>query len=233
MPKAGKPRKAPTEKIRIARNGADTIVTPVTGTSLFKRLTGGDKATRKAYRIEGKSPDDIAARLRKIAPDLKMAAKLYKGRLGDYTCLLWDRTPMPRVPAYRRGWINNTMELCREVGEDPRNNPIRLVSRRIYKSTECGAWVAEMKEGDAVRGITVGSIVEGVEQETTPIDLRFPFTKKAFWQAVQDTEEQAGEIWQATHGCRECARHRHTKWQPGATAVWPGCPKCKGRGVAI
>lgn len=58
-----------------------------------------------------------------------------------------------------------------------------------------------------VLGVSVGSIVEGVDQECQTIVLEgAEFTPEAFWQAVEDVSKEADEIWKATHGCAGCAK---------------------------
>ncbi len=91
-------------------------------------------------------------------------------------------------------------------------------------------------------GVRIGSIVEGVDAATDIIDLRFPFTKDDLFEALDDIEKQAHEIWMATHGCETCLAH----WQEergtdengcplewGATPVWLECPNCGGQGTVI
>jgi hypothetical protein len=58
-----------------------------------------------------------------------------------------------------------------------------------------------------ILGVSVGSIVEGVDQGCQTIRLEGEdFTPEAFWQAVEDVNKEADEIWMNTHGCPGCAK---------------------------
>jgi len=139
------------------------------------------------------------------------------------------------IPEPKEGWpIRNLKDLCSEVGAY--HNEIESVSHRIYKDTACGAWVATT--GLAVQ---VGSIVEGTDRCTEVHDLPFPFQKEEFWQAVEDVETEADEIWKDTHGCEKCwpegtCDYWGNEWKPGEIGgkpVDPDCPECSGDGVVI
>lgn len=112
-------------------------------------------------------------------------------------------------------------------------------SRRVYKNTSCGAWLAFVDGG-----IKVGSIVEGVDQEAESITLQFPFTPDDLSNALQDIEDQCSKIWNNTHGCDECAKlwgmHDPEDGMPiegydGITPTHKDCtnPDCLGTGVVI
>jgi len=89
--------------------------------------------------------------------------------------------------------------------------------------------------------LTLGSIVEGVEQEATPIPLWFPFESTDLDNALEQIEQECDEIWYSTHGCPDCwtydrAIPEHEKerlWLVGATFVNPICPTCEGEGIII
>jgi hypothetical protein len=129
--------------------------------------------------------------------------------------------------------IHNLTELAALVGAA--HSTIESVARRIYKDTECGAWVDERKIGTTrpVPGIGIGSIVEGVDQATGTEELAFPFSDRQFWKAVQSVERQAEEIWNQTHGCPECWGGFGDEEETGSTPVDPDCKACHGQGEII
>lgn len=67
---------------------------------------------------------------------------------------------------------------------------VELLNRCVYKYTDCGAWI----EWDD-SGIRLGSIVEGSDDGVGPFNLRFPFTKKAYWNTLQRIEDDAAAAW--------------------------------------
>jgi hypothetical protein len=106
----------------------------------------------------------------------------------------------------------------------------RKIKSRVYKGTECGAWVNFVKgyNNEKADGVTVGSIVEGVDDVTNTYFLSYPFEVKDFWDRLGDVEREAEEIWNETHGCEECFPEYTENIQ-----VNPDCTGCKGNGVAI
>jgi hypothetical protein len=78
-------------------------------------------------------------------------------------------------------------------------------------------------------GISVGSIVEGVDWGTEDHVLNYPFSEKAFWEAVERVEQEASDIWNETHGCPKCGPVGGT----GYRAINPKCKSCKGHGIII
>lgn len=71
---------------------------------------------------------------------------------------------------------------------------LAAVSRRVYKATECGAFVALV--GGA---IVVGSIVEGTDAEVSASPLNFPFHHSDFWNAVDWVNQEASNAWNEAH----------------------------------
>ena len=63
--------------------------------------------------------------------------------------------------------------------------------RRLYKATECGAWM-EIKD-DRLR---IGSIVEGCDFDAPTRELMFPLTFENFWDAIAGVESDADAIWE-------------------------------------
>ena len=74
------------------------------------------------------------------------------------------------------------------------------VQKAIYKGTSCGAWIEPIGN----TGVTVGSIVEGVDWGTETHSLHYPFRESDLWSALEKVEAEANEIWESTHGCDEC-----------------------------
>lgn len=53
-------------------------------------------------------------------------------------------------------------------------------------------------------GVTIGSIVEGIEASASPVELEYPFTEEDFDNAVQTIEDEVDMLWNETHGCNDC-----------------------------
>jgi len=65
-----------------------------------------------------------------------------------------------------------------------------LVERYLYKHTSCGANIT-FKD----TGVTVGSIIEGSDSETSYYDLYYPFTKEDWDQVIEAVESEADALW--------------------------------------
>ena len=127
--------------------------------------------------------------------------------------------------------VNNMEDLLslRGCGEETFHD----LSRGLYKYTSCGAWIDKKKQG-----VTLGAIVEGVDEGTETHTLDYPFTIEEFWEALQAVEDEAEEIWKATHGCGDCHDHPQVdEWgnenEFGAWPINPECKTCKGEGAII
>jgi len=129
--------------------------------------------------------------------------------------------------------------LCDQLDPNP-----DLWGKRLYKGTNCGAWLQVVNEGEFSRGapisIEMGSIVEGCDCEAEPQKLTWPFTKDQFWNAVQAIEDDCLRIWNETHGCEGCAKlyqycgeWGEFKGCDGVTPVHPDCKECSGYGIVI
>ena len=147
---------------------------------------------------------------------------------------------------------------------------VSSISSRIYKDTSCGAWVAAYpqepvgsyeyhaeqakKHADSTYGIwmenpwdhwqptgvSVGSIVEGVERCTDVYVLEFPFAISDFWDSLETVAQEVNSIFMETHGClhEECGDqndcpHCYENPEDGMRYVHPDCPHCKGEGVVM
>tara|TARA_B100001540_G_C15688188_1_gene588033 strand:+ start:52 stop:441 length:390 start_codon:yes stop_codon:yes gene_type:complete len=127
--------------------------------------------------------------------------------------------------------IHNLQDLLsqRKCGEET----FAQLKRNIYKYTACGAWIHESDWG-----IALGSIVEGVDEGTQTYTLNYPFTIDQFQDALQSVEDEATDIWQATHGCEDCHDEPQVdEWgnerEFGAWPINPKCTSCKGEGAVI
>ena len=101
----------------------------------------------------------------------------------------------------------------------------RLIAKSIYKGTDCGLSVGFTK-----KGLTLSSIVEGVDLCTETIEVCYPFGNNELWDAVEKVEAQAEAIWNATHGCEDCGEEDP---ETGYIAINEGCKTCHGEGVII
>lgn len=87
-------------------------------------------------------------------------------------------------------------------------------------------------------GVQLNSIVEGVDQYATPVELAFPFSGRAWDAAVQTIEDEVTEIWNDTHGCEGCAKLYGVDWRVPETGngycpVHPDCKECGGTGTIL
>jgi len=130
--------------------------------------------------------------------------------------------------------------------------------RHTYKYTPCGPsvgfciggkWVycdglrkfGRWSETEEITAICVSSIVEGVDQEVPAriIELKEMESPRAlvekFGKVIVAVDEEADEIWKATHGCRRCAERAGVDYESsiGVVPVWGECPDCEGRGEVI
>lgn len=112
------------------------------------------------------------------------------------------------------------------------------LKRNVYKYTSCGAYVAEVDPPDKPKALLLSSIVEGVDDGTEIHYLPYPFTIDQFQDALQAVEDEAKEIWNATHGCEDCHDHPQVdEWgnenEFGAWPINPECKTCEGEGAII
>ncbi len=98
-------------------------------------------------------------------------------------------------------------------------------SRRVYKGTTCGAWLVV----EDIDQIALGSIVEGVDYGTATYYLTWPFTSADFGDALDKIETEARDIWNDTHGCKDCYPEQNEGLD--GMIVNPDCKTCKGHGV--
>lgn len=162
----------------------------------------------------------------------------------EYGCLEydWDSRDLPHIPRVDPTWAeaNETLDAAGEGHWFEVTEMIELEGRSAYVAV-------------------IGTIVEGVDEEPEPIRLTFPFTDEAWWKAVQEIEEAAKEIWNATHGCPWCYDWRdrwhelawesiakgesqetfldrikslESDWEmPDDNPVNKRCPACRGAGM--
>lgn len=127
-------------------------------------------------------------------------------------------------------------ELMQFFDVTPSHDPkvdLHNVQRRLYKSTDCGAYLAL---GDGT--LVIGSIVEGVDYGTEEhtltmaeyLDMDEGDLAKYLDRTIRSVEEEAGSIWMETHGCEDCGDEDP---ETGYTPVDPECSTCGGHGVVI
>ncbi len=141
--------------------------------------------------------------------------------------------------------VYSIADLARQVCAT--QDTVESISHRIYKYTDCGAWVSHQQEDLTVAvgwrndpsQVAIGSIVEGADYGTEVHELTFPFSMDDFWKAVDAVEEEANQIWQETHGCfhedcisSEC-HHCHENYENRMRYIHPECPHCGGAGEVI
>lgn len=76
-------------------------------------------------------------------------------------------------------------------GGDPSNQNESLIKRRVYKYTDCGAWIS-FNEG----GVKLGSIVEGSDHGADTIDLTWEEIPVKFTESLDVIEGQCDLIWE-------------------------------------
>lgn len=72
----------------------------------------------------------------------------------------------------------------------------------------------------------IGSIVEGVDAEVSPVEVFLPCKGEDLDEAVKWVEDEAQRIWDETHGCSAC----NEDGEDGGS-VNPECKECGGHGV--
>lgn len=119
--------------------------------------------------------------------------------------------------------IKDIEQLMKAIGT---NN----LQKTVYKYTDCGAWIDTETEGQ----ITMGSIVEGVDQCTETYTLIFgKFTLNDFNKALDQIEDEAKQIWNETHGCDDCYPDLPQDDMWIGNPVNPECKSCEGYGAVI
>lgn len=93
--------------------------------------------------------------------------------------------------------LRSHADLARYVGADD----VARIERRVYKDTDCGAWV-DLQDP---KSVLVGTIVEGsdVEPIVAPRRLHYPCDAKLWDQAVEAIEADAEACWQHVNECSE------------------------------
>lgn len=87
----------------------------------------------------------------------------------------------------------------------PKDATIARISKAIYYSTNCGAFLQELEPDDYEGigpGIAIGSIVEGSDVGATTHKLHYPFNESDIWSALNQVEEEAAELWHIAN-CHE------------------------------
>ena len=96
--------------------------------------------------------------------------------------------------------VNNLNEFMEKRGFGEKT--IHDIQNNTYKYTYCGAWFHYDKPlDDPTEGrVIVGSIVEGSDYGTEQYTLEFPFTLGEFWDALENVEIEASNIWTEVNG---------------------------------
>jgi len=88
--------------------------------------------------------------------------------------------------------ITNINDLAELLGCEPNQDHL---SHRVFKDTDCGAWI-EVKEN----GVQLGTIVEGSDAEIKATFLTYPFTDEAYYEAIEYLENEAEREWNLANG---------------------------------
>lgn len=72
---------------------------------------------------------------------------------------------------------------------------VEAIARRVYKDTDCGASFSLVNHDGHIKGVKVGSIVEGCDAEVRPIELLFPFTDAQWEEAIAYVEREADYLY--------------------------------------
>lgn len=117
--------------------------------------------------------------------------------------------------------IESKEQFLEELGVDSESSAKKM----IYKGTDCGASLNFDSDG-----VSVGSIVEGCDHETETHEYHYGgFTLDMFYNGLEMVEEEAKEIWNETHGCRDC----DPRFEDELVPVNPECKSCNGEGIII
>ena len=106
---------------------------------------------------------------------------------------------------------------------------------------ELGTYQDMRENGLLIMGLHVGSIVEGTEQacetlhlewnpwDTDPWDL-----KDEFWRMVEQVDQEADQIWRATHECDTCRELWGDEFMDDEQIpAHEDCPDCQGEGTVL
>lgn len=123
--------------------------------------------------------------------------------------------------------VKNARQLLNRItGENTTEKRAQeLISHYAYKYTDCGAFASFEKDG-----VSVGSIVEGVDWGTETYFLKYPFTKDEYYAALDMVEKEAKDIWEQTHGCDDCFEFED---ENGFKPINHDCRTCHGEGTIL
>ena len=118
----------------------------------------------------------------------------------------------------------------------------KLVSEWVHcgELPRLGTWKDLDERGVLVTAMTVGSIVEGVDQCTESMAIKAKQLdeepsefRNRFDAALDEVEQQAASIWNDTHGCETCAAHFGIDLNGEMSPIWTDCPDCQGSGATF
>jgi hypothetical protein len=122
---------------------------------------------------------------------------------------------------------NNAQELVEMIGL---GDTVAQLSRAVWKGTESGVSIMVNEAG-----VLASAICEGVEGGVSRF-AEWPVNENEFWELTQAADEEAGALWDLTHGCHVCAGVSEEVWENehiGTTQVNATCENCDGDGVVI
>jgi hypothetical protein len=181
------------------------------GAWITEEIVDGDSRRKSDLR---KQYDDAIDDLNKIYNNLDSDTKKQVEKLDEE---FWHAEDCGRCLGFMQ-WAN-------EVRPNSfSKNQINLALGQLKKGEAEDIWPTETV------GVTVGSIVEGVDWGTDTHTLRYPFEIQDFWDALQAVEDEANEIWHDTHGCDDCGME-HPEW--GTQMINLECKTCNGEGAII
>ena len=91
--------------------------------------------------------------------------------------------------------IHGLVDLARHLGA---GDTLPSLERRVYKDTECGAWIRPHMDTTRPR-VDLGSIVEGSDAEVGPYSLEFPFSVDEWDETIAMIEAEAEQYWNEAH----------------------------------
>jgi hypothetical protein len=106
------------------------------------------------------------------------------------------------------------------------------VEKGVYKYTSCGCTF-----NDYGTHVLVGGYCEGSDADIAPHSLEYPFSSKAFFEALDAADAAGCEEWNRTHGCEKCWPEGYCgEWEMLEFGNWPinpDCTECGGDGVIL
>ena len=133
--------------------------------------------------------------------------------------------------------LRSVEDICKEVGTHQEHHHRidcgKCISKRLYKSTECGisfcVTLGGSEDNPYEDGISLVGYCEGLDWCIPSRKLKFPFTSDEFWSVVELADQDGREMWDETHGCEDCGEEDEYGYIP----VRLTCQSCHGYGVIL